>query len=104
MIVFLPKAWDVILNPVAGRISDRSQDPRGLRRPWLLRAGIGLAIAFSPIFAGLESGSRAAEAAWVLVFFLAAATAYAFFQVPSPPPGSDGRHQRAAGCGGAPDA
>ncbi len=82
MIVFLPKAWDVILNPIAGRISDRNQDPRGPRRPWLLRAGIGLAIAFSLIFAGPESDSKALEAAWVLVFFLAAATAYAFFQVP----------------------
>ena len=29
VIVFLPKAWDVLLNPVAGRISDRTVDPRG---------------------------------------------------------------------------
>src|ERR1044072_5602210 len=42
-IVFLPKAWDVILNPIAGRISDRTVDPRGPRRPWLLRAGLALA-------------------------------------------------------------
>ena len=35
-IVFLPKAWDVFLNPVAGRISDRTVDPRGPRRPFLL--------------------------------------------------------------------
>ncbi|MCB0889794.1 MAG: MFS transporter, partial [Nocardioidaceae bacterium] len=27
VIVFAPKAWDVILNPIAGRISDRSTDP-----------------------------------------------------------------------------
>ena len=38
-IVVLPKAWDVVLNPIAGRISDRTVDPRGPRRPWLLRAG-----------------------------------------------------------------
>jgi GPH family glycoside/pentoside/hexuronide:cation symporter len=81
-IVFLPKAWDVVLNPVAGRISDRTQDPRGPRRPWLLRAGIALAIAFALIFAAPELGSKGLEAAWVLVFFLACATAYAFFQVP----------------------
>ena len=82
VIVFLPKAWDVILNPIAGRISDRTEDPRGPRRPWLLRAGIALAIGFALIFAAPDLGSRGAEAAWVLVFFLAAATAYAFFQVP----------------------
>lgn len=80
-IVFLPKAWDVVLNPIAGRISDRSVDPRGPRRPWLLRAGIGLSIGFALLFAAPEMG-RVAEAAWVLALFLACATAYAFFQVP----------------------
>ena len=82
LIVLLPKAWDVVLNPIAGRISDRTADPRGPRRPWLLRAGLPLAVAFALIFAAPEMGSRVLEAAWVLVFFLAAASAYAFFQVP----------------------
>ncbi len=81
-IVTLPKAWDVILNPIAGRISDRHEDPRGPRRPFLLRAGIPLALTFVLIFAGPEMSSQVAEAAWVLVAFLACATAYAFFQVP----------------------
>ena len=82
VIVFLPKAWDVLLNPVAGRISDRTTDPRGPRRPWLLKAGLALAAGFALIFAAPELGSRWAEAGWVLMFFLATATAYAFFQVP----------------------
>ena len=82
-IVFVPKAWDVVLNPIAGRISDRTDDPRGPRRPWLLRAGLSLAVAFALLFAAPSMGSKAAEAAWVLVCFLACATAYAFFQVPS---------------------
>ncbi len=81
-IVFLPKAWDVVLNPVAGRISDRSVDPRGPRRPWLLRAGVALAACFALLFAAPDLGSRTVDAAWVLVAFLACATAYAFFQVP----------------------
>ena len=82
LIVFLPKAWDVILNPIAGRISDQTVDPRGPRRPWLLRAGIMLAGAFALIFVAPEMGSKVFEASWVLLFFLLAATAYAFFQVP----------------------
>lgn len=81
-IVFAPKAWDVLLNPVAGRISDRTVDPRGPRRPWLLRAGLLLAVCFALLFAGPDLGSQGADAAWVLVLFLACATAYAFFQVP----------------------
>ena len=44
VIVFLPKAWDVVLNPIAGRISDRHQSPLGPRRPFLLRAGVALAV------------------------------------------------------------
>jgi len=81
-IVFAPKAWDVVLNPIAGRVSDRTVDARGPRRPWLLRAGLSLAVAFALLFAAPSMGSKAAEAGWVLVCFLACATAYAFFQVP----------------------
>ena len=29
VIVFLPKAWDVVLNPIAGRISDRTTTRAG---------------------------------------------------------------------------
>jgi glycoside/pentoside/hexuronide:cation symporter, GPH family len=82
VIVFLPKAWDVVLNPIAGRISDRSTSPLGPRRPFLLRAGVALAVCFALLFAAPEMGSVVLEAGWVVVAFLACATAYAFFQVP----------------------
>lgn len=81
LVVFLPKAWDVILNPIAGRISDRSSNPGGRRRPFLLRAGLALAASFTLLFAGPTSPTGLG-AAWVVVLFLACATAYAFFQVP----------------------
>jgi Na+/melibiose symporter-like transporter len=80
-IVFVPKAWDVVLNPVAGRISDRTVDARGPRRPWLLRAGVALTAGFALLFAA-PAMAVGLEALWVLVLFLACATAYAFFQVP----------------------
>ncbi len=81
MLVLLPKAWDVVLNPIAGRIGDRTVDPRGPRRPWLLRAGLALAVCFALLFAAPQADSRLVGAAWVLVFFVACATAFAFFQV-----------------------
>ena len=81
LVVLLPKAWDVVLNPLAGRISDRTVDPRGPRRPWLLRGGLTLAVCFALLFAGPDLGT-VADTVWVLVAFLACATAYAFFQVP----------------------
>jgi Na+/melibiose symporter-like transporter len=82
VIVFLPKAWDVLLNPVAGRISDRHVSPSGPRRPFLLRAGVTLAVCFALLFAGPPLGSTVLDATYVVVLFLACATAYAFFQVP----------------------
>ncbi|MDC5696028.1 MFS transporter [Intrasporangium calvum] len=81
VIVFAPKAWDVILNPIAGRISDRSRHPDGRRRPFLVRAGLVLAVCFVVLFAGPTSPAWAG-AAWVALAYLACATAYAFFQVP----------------------
>lgn len=80
-LVLVPKAWDVVLNPMAGRISDRTVDPRGPRRPWLLRGGLGLVVGFALIFAAPQLPTVAATG-WVLLAFLATATAYAFFQVP----------------------
>ncbi len=81
MIVFAPKAWDFFLNPIAGRISDRSRHPHDRRRPFILRAGILLALAFLAMFFG-PTAPPVAGALWVLVLFLTTATVYAFFQVP----------------------
>ncbi|XVX21785.1 MFS transporter [Actinomycetota bacterium] len=81
IIVFAPKAWDVLVNPVAGRLSDNSTHPDGRRRPFLIRAGLALAVLFALIFAG-PTAPAALGAAWVALAFLLAATAYAFFQVP----------------------
>lgn len=81
LIVLLPKAWDIVLNPIAGRVSDRSDHPGGRRRPFLLRAGLALAFLFALLFAG-PTAPPALAAAWVAVLFLACASAYAFFQVP----------------------
>ena len=80
VMVTLPKAWDVLINPLAGRLSDRTRTRWGARRPYLLGAGFALAVLFALIFAGVHTGG--AGAIWVCVAFLATATAFAFFQVP----------------------
>ncbi|SCF17429.1 MFS transporter [Micromonospora mirobrigensis] len=81
LLVLLPKAWDVLVNPVAGRISDRTRSRWGPRRPYLLGGGLALAVLFAAIFAA-PFGAGPAAGAYVAVAFLATATAFAFFQVP----------------------
>ena len=80
LVVLLPKAWDVLVNPLAGRLSDRTNGKWGARRPYLLGGGLAVAVLFASIFAGVGTGN--AGAMWVVVTFMATATAFAFFQVP----------------------
>jgi glycoside/pentoside/hexuronide:cation symporter, GPH family len=81
VVVFAPKAWDFFLNPVAGRISDRSTHPAGRRRPFMLWAGLVMAATFVLIFSGPVEPAWLATA-WVLTAYVLCASAYAFFQVP----------------------
>ncbi|OLF16824.1 MFS transporter [Actinophytocola xanthii] len=81
LLVLLPKAWDVLFNPVAGRISDRTRTRIGPRRPYLIGGGVALAICFAGLFAGPTTSSTGA-ALYVAGMFLLCATAFAFFQVP----------------------
>ena len=77
LLVLLPKAWDVLVNPIVGRWSDR----RG-RRGFLLAGGVGLAVSFAALFVGPDTGSATADALYVAIVFLLCATAFAAFQVP----------------------
>ncbi len=81
LLVLLPKAWDVLVNPVAGRISDRTRSRWGARRPYLLGGGLALALLFGSIFAA-PFGAGPTAGLYVALAFLATATAFAFFQVP----------------------
>src|SRR3954454_20283544 len=47
LLVLVPKGWDVLVNPLAGRISDRSRSRWGARRPFLLGGGLALAVLFA---------------------------------------------------------
>ncbi|GGV48869.1 MFS transporter [Kitasatospora herbaricolor] len=79
--VFLPKAWDVLVNPLVGAVSDRSTWRQGPRRPFLLIGACTLPPLFALLFAA-PPVRGAAAAGYVAVVFLLAATAYAVFQVP----------------------
>jgi GPH family glycoside/pentoside/hexuronide:cation symporter len=79
--IFLPKAWDLVINTWVGRRSDRTVSKYGPRRPWLLAGALTLPPTFMLVFAGppLRGG---AAALYVCLCFFAAATAFALFEVP----------------------
>ncbi|THA71761.1 MFS transporter [Streptomyces sp. A0958] len=79
-VVFLPKAWDAVLNPFVGRVSDRTRTRWGSRRPYVLVGGLAVALGFALTFAGPLPGS--AGAWFTAAGYLLTATAFAFFQVP----------------------
>lgn len=80
-LVFLPKAWDVLLNPWIGSRSDRTVHRWGPRRPWMLAGAIALPLGFAAMFAGPPL-DRGWATAYVTVLFLVTATGMACFQVP----------------------
>ncbi|GAA4071266.1 MFS transporter [Actinomadura miaoliensis] len=79
--VFLPKVWDLLINPLVGRYSDHTVSRHGARRPWLLAGAITLPPLFVLMFAG--TSLRGVPAAlYIGGCFVLAATAYALFEVP----------------------
>lgn len=80
--VFVPKVWDVVIDPFLGHASDRSVQRRGSRRPFLLVGGLTLPVIFVLLF-GVPSGlAPGAAALWVLVAYVLGATAFSIFQIP----------------------
>ncbi len=82
LVVLLPKAWDVVIDPFVGNVSDASAHRRGDRRLLMLVGGSTLPVLFALTFAVPSGASPAVGAVWVVVVFVLAATAFSLFQVP----------------------
>src|SRR4051812_12296402 len=81
LVVFAPKAWDVLLNPWIGSRSDRTESRWGPRRPWMLAGALTLPLLFVLVFPG-PGRSPGMAGGGGAVGFLLAATAYGCFQGP----------------------
>lgn len=77
-IVFVPKLWDAITDPVMGGLSDRTQTSAGRRLPWMVAGALILPAAFFTMFAP----PLFEPALWVFLAYVLAATAYTLFSVP----------------------
>jgi glycoside/pentoside/hexuronide:cation symporter, GPH family len=82
LVVLLPKAWDVVLNPLVGNWSDHTVSRWGARIPWMIRGAVVLPVFFALMFLGPGGITGGAAAAYVTVTFIGAATGFSFFQVP----------------------
>jgi Na+/melibiose symporter-like transporter len=82
LVVLLPKAWDVVLNPMVGNWSDHTTSRWGARVPWMIRGAIVLPVFFALMFLGPGGITGGAAAVYVTITFVGAATGFAFFQVP----------------------
>ena len=81
IVVFLPKLWDIFINPWVGQRSDRTVSRLGARRPWMLLGALTLPVMFALTFAGPPLTGMSA-ALYVGLFYFLTATAYAFYEVP----------------------
>ncbi len=82
LVVLLPKAWDVVLNPLVGNWSDHTESRWGSRVPWMIRGAVVLPVFFALMFLAPGGITGAPAAVWVTVTFIGAATGFSFFQVP----------------------
>ncbi|TMR03435.1 MFS transporter [Actinomadura soli] len=81
VVLVVPKAWDVLLNPIVGAASDREAVRTGRRTRLLLLGAVTLPFLFAAMFA-VPVDSPGFAAGWAGITFLLAASAFACFQVP----------------------
>lgn len=80
--VFLPKFWDVLIDPGIGMLSDRTRSRWGRRRPYMLAGAIGMAVLFVMLFSVPVLRTPIEHFIYVTVVYMLCATAYAVFSVP----------------------
>jgi Na+/melibiose symporter-like transporter len=80
-IVFVPKAWAVLWDPVVGTVSDRSRSAYGRRAPFILLGAMGITVSFALLF-NAPTLSTTGTALYVAVLYFLLASSYSVFAVP----------------------
>ncbi len=80
-IVFVPKLWSILWDPMVGAWSDRTITNIGRRRPFMIAGVIGMPLAFVATFSP-PALDPFATALWVGITYFLLATLYSLFAVP----------------------
>lgn len=81
-IVFVPKAWAIVWDPLVGSWSDRTRSRWGRRLPFMLVGALGMAIGFVFLFSPPAIGDNRLLVAWVGAAYFLLATVYSIYAVP----------------------
>lgn len=81
MIVFLPKAWALLWDPIVGAWSDRTRSRHGRRAPFIAAGAVGIALSF-PLLFNVPALGPAVTVVYVMAMYFAMATMYSVFAVP----------------------
>lgn len=74
--------WDGITDPIVGYLSDRTKDPSGRRRPWMIKSMLPLAVLIFLLFAPFEIASKTLSAAYYVVISTLFWTLYTTYVIP----------------------
>lgn len=74
--------WDGITDPVVGFLSDHSKNPRGRRRPWMIKSIFPLAIVVFLLFAPFDFSSDTLATIYYLVVAVLFWTLYTTYVIP----------------------
>lgn len=74
--------WDGITDPVVGYLSDRTRNPSGRRRPWMIKSIVPLALLVFLIFEPFEIPSKVFATAYYVIIAVLFWTLYTTFVIP----------------------
>ncbi|SDE71086.1 Na+/melibiose symporter [Kordiimonas lacus] len=82
IVIFVPKVWDVITDPLMGIISDHTDSKYGRRHPYMMVGAILTGVLFFLLFSVPSTWSDVAKLTYVCVTYILCSTAYTAFIVP----------------------
>ena len=97
LLIALSKAYDAILDPIIGNVSDRTRSAMGRRRPYLLAGAFMCGLALPALFSVPAIDDTTTRTIYMGVMLILFATAYATFNVPylaMPAEMTDDYHER----------